>query len=233
VDGGPEDGTDGRPEDAEAATQGDGADDDAGVVEQRRHAVPEEALLGEEDLAEGQRCGKEHLGDEHDAEERDIQVALLPREARGDPTGEGIGEDEQHDRPDAHDCDSEGQDRAAESIGDLRIGVGRSKIHEDRDEGSREAGLDEDVEQELGQDEGGVVGVELGAGSERLRKDPVAHEPHQVAAEDQGGEERRPRRHEASDARPGPTVWCPELSAGVSRHLCSRAVVRSCSTKER
>ena len=108
------------------------------------------------------------------------------------------------------------------------------KLEEDRDERRRQAGLDEHVEQQLGQHEGGVVGVELGAGAERAREDPIAHEPHQVAAEDEDGEERRALGEEAPDEgrttagrahRPGERVaqpaMCERCSASCWRTWCS------------
>ena len=196
----PDDRADAPPRRSRADRERQRPDHDPGVVEQRRDAVPEVALLGEQHLPERQRRGEQDLRDEHQPEQVDVQVPLGADEARRDePTGR-LGEDEEHHRTDAHDGHAERQDHAAESVGLGGIGPA-SQADEDRDEGRRQAGLDQDVEQELRQLERGVVGVELRAGAEGAREDPVAQQPHQVAAEEEDREDRRAARHEARDQR--------------------------------
>ena len=72
----------------------------------------------------------------------------------------------------------------------------RPQPEEDRDERRREPRLDQDVEQQLGQHERGVVGVELRADAEGAREDAVADQPQDVAAEDERREEGRAARQE-------------------------------------
>ena len=93
-----------------------------------------------------------------------------------------------------------------------------TEAHEDRDERRRQAGLHEDVEQQLGQDEGRVVGVQLGAGPERPREDAIAHEPHHVAGEDEDGEDRRSPGEETSDQPPEPPGHFAHGAGNVSRN---------------
>ena len=84
-----------------------------------------------------------------------------------------------------------------------RLLVAVPEPDEDRDERRRQAGLDEDVEQELRQAERRVVGVELGAGAERAGEDPIPHEPHDVAREDEDREDGRPARDETGRGSAG------------------------------
>ena len=93
-----------------------------------------------------------------------------------------------------------------------------SKTGEDGHEGRRESGDDEHVEDELGQDEGGVVDVELAAGAERAGEGAVAHEAHDVARQREGREQdgasRQDRDEEVSEAGDHPAVSaCQSMSA--------------------
>ena len=71
-----------------------------------------------------------------------------------------------------------------------------AEAHEDRDEGRRETGRDEDVEGDLGDPEGRVVGVELRPGPEGVGEEPVANEAHAEVAERQEGEGDRAARED-------------------------------------
>ena len=83
--------------------------------------------------------------------------------------------------------------RAKRSASAMPSSVDRRRS-EDRDEGRRQAGLDEHVEQQLGQQEGGVVGVELRAGAERAGEHALAQQADDVAAEEQRRDDERAGR---------------------------------------
>lgn len=143
-----EDRPDRRAEDAEAATQPDRPDYDAEVVEEWREPVEEEALLGHENLAKGDRRGEDDRRDAHDSEERDVQLALSGVEARRDEPRRLRRDHEQHRGHGPHDEDRTGQDGPTEVLGGRQILA--SEGREDRDERGRESARDDHVEGELG-----------------------------------------------------------------------------------
>ena len=101
-------------------------------------------------------------------------------------------------------------------------GSSRAERREDRHERGGQAARHEDVEQELGEDERGVVGVQLRARAIGPGEDPVAHETGPVGRERQHAEQDRPRRHEAGEqgARPSeqPLLrWAPGWALGLGR----------------
>ena len=70
----------------------------------------------------------------------------------------------------------------------------------DGDERGRQTGDHEDREDELRQDECGVVDVELAAGPVRACEHPVSHKPHDVAREGQRREQDGATRDERRQA---------------------------------
>jgi hypothetical protein len=66
-----------------------------------------------------------------------------------------------------------------------------AQAREDRDERRGEPGGDEDVERDLGDPEGGVIGVELGARSERVGEQPIADHARREVRERQDGQDDR------------------------------------------
>ncbi len=228
-----DDGPDRRREYPEAVGEEDRAGDDPGVVAERREAVEEEAAVGDEDLAEDDRRREYHRRQAHDPEEGHVQVALVTAEAGCDEIGRLGSEEEEHTCGHRHREDREGEDGPAELVRRVVLGAlvpfyrhlfsgaGGRPIHaeaaEDRHEGGDESAGDEDVEKELGQDEGRVVSVELDPGAERPGEDPIADEAHQVAAEGQRREHDRAARHDRLDGPPGPGPGRPARS-GARRY---------------
>ena len=79
----------------------------------------------------------------------------------------------------------------------VAVAVPRGEAGVDGHEGRREAGDDEDREDELGQRERGVVDVQFAPGAEGARERPVTDEAHDVARE----RERREQDGAARDER--------------------------------
>ena len=125
-----------------------------------------EASIREEHLTKRQRGCEEDLCHEHDPEQVEVQLPLCTGEARRDDLRRALGEDEEQDRPGSHHHDAERQHGPREAVGIGDAGLRGPQSRKDRDEGRREPGLDEDVEQQLGQLERRVVGVELGTRAE-------------------------------------------------------------------
>ena len=173
--------------DADERPEEDRPEHDAEVVEDRREAIAQEALAGDEHLAERERGGEDEGGDEHDPEELDVQRTLDRIEARDDQLSGRWGDDEEDHVGHGHEQDGHGQDGPAElgrAVDELTL-----RATEDGHERGRQAGDDEHVEDELGHDERRVVGIELDARPERSGERPVAQEAHDVARERQGREE--------------------------------------------
>ena len=82
----PEHRPNGRAIDPHRIAEGDGADDDAGVVEQRRQAVSDESSLGQQHVADAQRGGEDDRRDQHHPEQGGVELLLLRGvgEAEGD-----------------------------------------------------------------------------------------------------------------------------------------------------
>ena len=209
----PEDRPDRGCVDPDLAGEQDGSDDDPAVVEQGSQPVGEEAAFGDEDLAEHERRREDERGEAHHPEQPDVERLLLRVEAGCDHGQRLRGEDEQDPRHDPHHDDCEGQDRGAEAT--RRLGGLATQRDEDRHERGDEAAGDDHVEGELGQDERGVVGIELGSGAERAREDPIAHEPHQVPTEGEHGQHDRPARQRREEERRGPPRDVRSIHPGV------------------
>ncbi len=74
---------------------------------------------------------------------------------------------------------------------------------EDRDERSRQSARDDDAEEQLRDQEGGLERVELVTDPERLAEDPLADQPKEVPDERERREEDGATRHEPVDQVPG------------------------------
>ena len=204
-----DDGPDGRPIDTDDRTQNDRPEDDAQVVEDRCQAVAQEALPGDEHLAEGERGGEDECCHEHDPEELDVELALGGVEAGHDPGGRQRGDDEEDHVGHGHQQDGHRQDGAAE-LG-RATGVVLARPAEDGHEGGREAGDDEHVQDQLGDDERRVVGVQLDASAERPCERSVAQEAHGIGGEGQGGEQDgAPRQEPQQPIDDGPHPASPQ-----------------------
>ena len=188
---GADDRPDGRAQDAQLGAEHDRAEDDAGVVEDRREPVGQEALADDEHLAEREGRREDDRGHAHDPEQLGVLGSLLRVEPRRHDVDGLRGEDEQDPDRDDHHRDRRGQDRAGEILGRARVLVAEAR--EDGDERGRQAGDDEDVQCQLGQDERGVVDVELAAGAEGARERPVADEAHDVGREREAERRSAPR----------------------------------------
>ena len=95
---------------------------------------------------------------------------------------------------------------------------------EDRHERCRHAAGDDDAERQLGDDERGVECVQLLAGAEGARQDPVADQAHEIGAEGQDRQEDGPARHEAIEQVSW--VHVAMMTTGRGRP-CRQAVGRS------
>ena len=98
-----------------------------------------------------------------------------------------------------------------------RVGVVATERGEHGDERGREAARHEDVEQQLRQDERGVVGVELRAGAVGAREDAVAHEARAVRREREDGEHDGAGRHVAGEQGAGPRDHVSSTGPGGRR----------------
>ena len=192
----PDERPDGGAVDADLAGQEERARGDPAVVHERGQAVPDEPLLGDEDLAKYDRDREDHRRHAHEAEERHVEVTLVALEPRHDEVDGLRREDEEDDADRGHQDDGIGQDRPAEghSVTCRLVPEGREQRHERRDQPSG----DQDVEGQLRQDEGGIVGVKARAGPVRPCEGPVPHHAHGVCRE------RQQRQNDGAARQEGP-----------------------------
>ena len=198
VEDGADDGAERGGHDPEALVEQDGAGDDADVVEDRREGVVDEVPLRDQHLAEGDRRREQDRRQQHQPEQVEVAGLVLGIEARGDDP-DRLGGDGQHQQAQGgHDPDRQREHRLRELRRRVRI-VGASEGREHRHERRGQAAGHEHVERELGQDEGRVVGVELGAGAVGAREDAVAEQAGEVARERQDREQHGAGGHEARE----------------------------------
>ena len=93
-------------------------------------------------------------------------------------------------------ADGAGQHRPAEVVRRLVVALVVPEPAVDRHERRGQAGRDEDVEGDLGDPEGRVVGVELRAGPVRVGEDPVPDDPGREVGERQDRQQDRPARED-------------------------------------
>ena len=180
-------------DDAVAVREEDGPEHDPGRIQDRRQGVEGEPPVGHQDLAERERGREQDLGQAVDLEQLHVQLPGGSIEAC-DPIGEPRrGQEDDHAR-DRHDPDRSGEDRTPEVVGGPLIVP--PQAGEDRDERRGQAGRDEDVESDLGDAEGRVVGIEFEAGAIRVREDPVADQSHRKVAEAEQREDDRAARED-------------------------------------
>ena len=191
----PGDGAPGRCHDPEAVREQDREHDDPGRVQDRRERVEQEPPVGDEDLAERDRRREHDLRQAVDPQELDVQVLGRRIEALADDAGQPRCGDEDRDAGDGHQADGAGQHRPAEVVRRL-VALVVPEPAVDRHERRGQAGRDEDVEGDLGDPEGRVVGVELGAGPVRVGEDPVADDPGREVGERQDRQQDRPARED-------------------------------------
>ena len=119
--------------------------------------------LRDQDLAEHPRGGEDHLGEAQDAEEADVELALVAGEAGRDDRHRLLGEDEHDRHRERHDQDRQGQDRPGElaSLGRFLA----LEPDEQRQERADDAADDQEVEGQLGKAHRRGPGVELRSGS--------------------------------------------------------------------
>ena len=170
-------------------------------VQDRGQRVEDEATVRDEDLAERDRRREEDLGEAVDPDQLHVEFAGRGIEIAPDVVAQPRRGQEQHGRGDEHDADGPGEDRPPEVV---RILLGAlAQAREDRHERGGESGRDQHVEGDLGDAEGGVVGIELGAGAIGVREDAVAHDPHREVREAQDRQDDRSARDEPIEPRQG------------------------------
>ena len=150
-------------------------DDDAEVVEQRRHPVEEEPPLGDQDLAERHRSGEQDLREAHDPEQVDVERAgRASKPGATHSTVNGATTNSTTDtRPMTRTASHE--DRSPEVVG-RGLAVVTLEAGEDGDERRRQPARHDDAEQQLRDQEGGLERIELVGEPERLAQDPLADE---------------------------------------------------------
>ena len=102
----------------------------------------------------------------------------------------------------AHHQHRQRQDRPAEVMG-RGLALVPLQTGEDRDERGRQPARDDDAEEQLRDQEGGLERVELVPDPERLAEDPLADQPKEVPDERERREEDGATRHEPMDQVPG------------------------------
>ena len=157
------DGSEGRRVDAVPVAEQDGSDHDPAGVQDRCEGIEQEPLVGDEHLADRDRGGEQDGRHAHQPEEIDVQgtgrrVEPLCHELHRRGRHEEQSEDDHR-----HHQDSDGQHGPGEIVG-LGL-VALAEPVEDRHERRGQRPGDEDVERDLGDLEGRVVGVELGPGA--------------------------------------------------------------------
>ena len=190
------DGAPGRRHDPEAAREQDREHDDPGRVEDRRERVEQESPVGDEDLAERDRRREHDLRQAVDPQELDVQVLGRRIEALADDAGQPRCGEEDRDAGDGHQTDRAGQHRPAEVVRRLVVALVVPEPAVDRHERRGQPGRDQDVEGDLGDPEGRVVGIELRAGAVRVGEDPVADDPGREVDERQDRQQDRPARED-------------------------------------
>ena len=113
------------------------------------------------------------------------------------------GEEEQQDAAGGHDADRQREDGLREPWRGVRVAA-RASVVNTGTNGAVSPLATRTSSSELRQDEGRVVGVELGAGAVGAREHPVAHEAGEVAREGQDREQDRALRTGIARAGPDP-----------------------------
>ena len=99
--------------------------------------------------------------------------------------------------------------------------------------GRGQAGRDEDVEGDLREHERGVVGVELGAGAERLREDPVRGRGPSRSSRSQDRQDEGALGQEPADQRPQRGSSGADIATTTNRATTRRALGASALTAPR
>ena len=166
---------------------------------------------------------------QHQPEQVEVQRLARRVEPGRDQLDGPWGGDQHQQAHRGRDADGEREHRLREPGRRRRIlaAEGREHGHERR----REAAGDEHVERQLGQDERGVVGVELGARAVRPREDAVADEAGRVGREREHPEQDRAGRHVAGEHGAEPrdhvsSAWAAARRRGVDGRKWLGATVR-------
>ena len=176
---------DGESGDADAGREQDAAENDAEVIDDGREGRNDELAFGVLHRAEDAAFVKTDLGGEHDAGEEDDALAFGGIEAGGDEFDElgreNFGERDQDDEDHAHHGHHGGKGAPAfvfAFFGDVH--------GENRDESYAERAACDQIIQEIGESEGGVVGVGDGVGADLVGDGPFAEEPENAAEQHAG-----------------------------------------------
>src|SRR5271155_1508339 len=169
--------------DADARVEQDAAQNDADVVDDGRERRDDEAIFGVLHRAEDASLVEADLCGEHEAREEYGLLEFGWGEAWGDVfhqmRGVDLAEDHQRNQNAAHHRDYRGENAPAfvfALFGDV--------FGEDGDEGDAERASGDQVVEEIGQSEGGVVGAGSSVGADLVGDGPIAEEAEDAAEQD-------------------------------------------------
>ena len=203
---GADDDPDGGRVHAQPGRQEHGAGDDADVVGDRRQRRRPEAVLRVEDGRDDGAGGQEDRRDEHEARQLHGELRGLGIEAGHEQGHQGGSEDGQECRQDQQHAEHEVEDGGGHAPGALALPVGR-QASQHRHQGRGDGTGRHQLEDEVGDAEGRVVGVQL-----RGRAVQVAeHDDAQPAQHARGQEGQRD-----DQPRPGQSVAAHGGSGGPS-----------------
>ena len=138
---------------------------------------------------------KDHRGDEHQPHHRGgLRLQRRIEAGRDQNPDQPGGEQGSERRQRAGDQNDPVGDRAGQAPR-VRPVVRCHEPRENRNERRRQRAARDNAEQQIGQLESGVVGVQIGADAERPRDDHIAHQAHRGRE----GERRRDQQHVARD----------------------------------
>ena len=177
-----------------------------GAPDHRRDVAEEEPVVAVED-AEAERGEDEERGPgKEDADEQDGERALVAREPGSDGVDEIRRRGDAHHRERGRDEAEQPGDGAGDLAGFLLVSL-RAERRVDGDEGGAENAFPEQVLEEVGNLESGVVRVRRVGGAEVVTEDALPDEPRETAEKD-------PRRDEPGlspeppESPPPPGPWC-------------------------
>ena len=181
---------DGEAGHADARGQQNAAENDHHVVEHRRERGNDELSLGILHGAQDAALVKAELRGQHEAREEDDLALFLRSESRGDRRrelrGKDFAEDDQADQQEPH----EGHDRGENPPGFVLAILG-GVLGEDGNEGDAERGAGDQIIEEIGQGEGGVIGVGHGVRADLVGDGPLAKEAEDAGEQDSAHDDGR------------------------------------------
>ena len=175
---------DGERVDADLAVEENGSKDDAEVVDERNAGLVEEDLADLKARAHAGADEEEELRGKDDAGERGAEMG-----AEGVGAEAGVGEPDVPGRGDFGEDDTGGEDdeHGGEDDGEGAVGTfvvaALAVAVEDGDERDGDGSSGEEVAEEVGEFEGGAVGILRGSGTEEVVDVFNAHQGEQAGAE--------------------------------------------------